>query len=674
MGRGEGEQHPTHPPKKKNLKIKNIRRGKGRRGIPPRRLPPSWENGKGSGAAAGARPALPCPAGTAAPAAPAAPAAAPARGVHGGGSRHRRDTGAGGNRHRHRQRAGRGARGHPGRAAGSGAPAITLPLHPEPLTRSRPGLSPRSHRDPRPPNRDRAGAAAGAAPVPSRALPARARCSGMAPGSALSPNELRFCISSLTNIPRGRAWGHRDARPRPVPSNRGFPAARPLPAGPGRGGRPGLGVGHPRSCGSLAVPAPGAAVPSPPSVCPGASPGKRRSGRARLLPPPGTGGPAAPRPRGRGFRGAGGGFGLLDGVLIKNSLRGARRSAMNISGLLQNNRVGARGRTHRGTGSARCPARPRLRRRGRQEGTGQLRSVGVAAPVLGAAPARPRLAETGPGWGGRPCRDTVTQPGVSPGTGRAELSVGTAGTPGMSPRNGDTAPEGSIRWQALLWDGITPNPPMAGTDGKVPDPKLGCGSPRQVPAADKAPLEPPEPPEQRGRPGGACREPGWTGMDRDGLGWTGPVRGLAEPRGGHAGPCLGTAPLCPCPVPPPHPEAAAGPWCHPWGSATLSARLGTQGQQGRSEGPERGWGHPRAPPEPGSGPVATGGTGAAGTAGMCGSRRSRPALGAAAVPGPGAGSAVSPPPPPPPPQPPAPPRGSPRPDISWRSFHASGLP
>lgn len=78
----------------------------------------------------------------------------------------------------------------------------------------------------------------------------------------------------------------------------------------------------------------------------------------------------------------GGIFWLPDNVLIKNSLRGARRSAMNISGLLQNNKVGVWGRTHReeeGGHSPRCPARSRFAAVGRRGEAGHLHPLRAGA-------------------------------------------------------------------------------------------------------------------------------------------------------------------------------------------------------------------------------------------------------------------------------------------------------
>lgn len=146
---------------------------------------------------------------------------------------------------------------------------------------------------------------------------------------------------------------------------------------------------------------------------------------------------------------------------------------------------------------------------------------------------------------------------------------------------------------------------------------------------------------------------------------------------------------------PEHPKAAGGPWvppsgqchgpCHPLRRAGDTRQEGRgQRDRGASQRDQSGaWGHPRAPPEPSLGRVAMGVTGPAGRGGMCGSsgsRRSRryppgpagrsrvPVLGCDDFPPPNPATTT------PPRPPPAPPRGSPRPDISWRSFHASGLP
>lgn len=281
---------------------------------------------------------------------------------------------------------------------------------------------------------------------------------------------------------------------RPTGASRGL--GRSLPA-PGEAGGRACASGTPNLAASLGITVPGAGVRPPPSVavkppgCPGASPGKRRSSRARLLPPPGTGGPAAPHPRRRGFRGVGGVFWLPDGVLIKNSLRGARRSAMNISGLSLNNKVGVWGRMHRGEAAPGARLGPALRRRGRQEGpvtsvpSGPrrrplVRSPGArCGPVVRreTAPVTPRPVPVGAGGpagtrSSRPRGHRHSPEGPRPCP-RSRVAVGLRGAPGAAERDPPCAPRAG---RAAGW--AQRGDPVAARD--VPSegehhPPKGCG-------------------------------------------------------------------------------------------------------------------------------------------------------------------------------------------------------
>lgn len=121
----------------------------------------------------------------------------------------------------------------------------------------------------------------------------------------------------------------------------------------------------------LVIPVPGAAPVKDARTGPGSS---NRAVPANPLPP-------VPEGEDLGERVAL--FWLLDGVLIKNSLRGARRGAMNISGILQNNQVGVWvGGMHRGEAAPGAGLGPSLR----PGGSGHLRSVGATVATAGPQP------------------------------------------------------------------------------------------------------------------------------------------------------------------------------------------------------------------------------------------------------------------------------------------------
>lgn len=172
------------------------------------------------------------------------------------------------------------------------------------------GSSHRSDQGGRPPprNGDRPGARC---PVPpplrsgnGQPPPPQPGATGEATGSVLSPNELRLCISPSTNISPGGVGGaaerpapvaHRPSRPTGV--LRGSGPSLPAPGGAGEGRRrPGLHVGHPKSCCRLRKNHSRGIIPCP---------GKRPSGPGPAPPaPPGTGGdPVVVSPRRRGCGG-----------------------------------------------------------------------------------------------------------------------------------------------------------------------------------------------------------------------------------------------------------------------------------------------------------------------------------------------------------------------------------
>lgn len=125
--------------------------------------------------------------------------------------------------------------------------------------------------------------------------------------------------------------------------------------------------GDPKPCPSLQTRRRGAALPKAPGATalgPGPAPSASRYRRARY-----------PLDFGWSLGWGSGVFWLPDKVLIKNSLRDTRRSAMNISGFVQNNREGVRGRMHRRGEegarqhpSSRCSVRPRFAATGSEEG------------------------------------------------------------------------------------------------------------------------------------------------------------------------------------------------------------------------------------------------------------------------------------------------------------------
>lgn len=173
-------------------------------------------------------------------------------------------------------------------------------------------------------------------------------------------------------------------RPSPVPSNRGFTVARPVLPTPGAAGG--------RAC-TLDTPNP-AADPAA-----GASPGKRPWGGTRLLQTPGIG-KVGPPPSTAGVGGAEV-FWFPDTVLIKNSLRGDRRSSMNISGLFKTTKW-VFGGGYTGRHSPRCPARPQFTAAGRRGRVGHLRPLGAGAV----------LARLHPGAHSRPIARCETAPGI----------------------------------------------------------------------------------------------------------------------------------------------------------------------------------------------------------------------------------------------------------------------
>lgn len=224
--------------------------------------------------------------------------------------------------------------------------------------------------------------------------------------------------------------------------------------------------GDPKPCPCLQTRRRGAALPKAPGAAalePGPTPSAARYRRARYL-----------LDFGWSLGWWSGVFWLPDKVLMKNSLRDTRRSAMNISGFVQNNREGVRGRMHRrGEEGARqqlpsrCSVRPRFVETGSEEGPHStvLRDPSPSSlPGARTISIKGREMDRGPGLSHRMAAGTSSaQPQSPPGAAPCSyVAIGirqeTILPPPVSPRPKKTENEPLSLWSVIQSHGAAPTP------------------------------------------------------------------------------------------------------------------------------------------------------------------------------------------------------------------------
>lgn len=233
--------------------------------------------------------------------------------------------------------------------------------------------------------------------------------------------------------------------------------------------------GDPKPCPCLQTRRRGAALPKAPGAAalgPGPTPSAARYRRARYL-----------LDFGWSLGWWSGVFWLPDKVLMKNSLRNTRHSAMNISGFVQNNREGVRGRMHRrGEEGARqqlpsrCSVRPRFVETGSEEGPHSTVLQGSSPSSLPGARTisiKGRETDRGPGLSHRMAAGTRSaQPQSPPGAAPCSyVAIGirqeTILPPPVSPLPRKTENEPLSLWSVIQSHGAAPH--HCGTGTPKPD-------------------------------------------------------------------------------------------------------------------------------------------------------------------------------------------------------------